>query len=267
MATKTKSVPRKKSAVPISLQGQWTGTYSGTNTGEAVLELDAVGSNFEGWIYVYDNRQQLPPAGAFVVIPMGASSYSNSELPVTPLDPNTGEFTQRAQLQTRFPDVIIPTTVNTDWAISADTIQVQWRTDIGTNGNGTLQKVDGNKPSELVPLNINTWTGFRRYVRDLEPYKFIFRGQESNKWRLRTSFHRTDRSDLVRYMREDVNALHQNLSSLTRHIFNLSNPIDYGAFISLIQHHGYPTPLLDWTIRLSSAHILRSNAPNNQSGK
>jgi hypothetical protein len=126
-------------------------------------------------------------------------------------------------------------------------IRIKWQTDIGTNGEGALHKVDGNKPSELVPLDINTWEDFRRHVRDLEPYKFIFRGQENNNWRLRTSFHRTDRSDPVKFMSDDVNALHQNLSSLTRHIFNLTKPIEYGAFISLIQHHGYPTPLLDLT--------------------
>src|ERR1019366_99540 len=51
----------------------------------------------------------------------------------------------------------------------------------------------------------------------------------------------------VRFMQVDVNALHQHLSSLTPHVFNLLSPIDYGAFMSLVQHHGYPTPLLDWT--------------------
>ena len=85
------------------------------------------------------------------------------------------------------------------------------------------------------------------YVRTLPPYKFMFRGQGSNQWRLRTAFHRTERSDIARFLLVDVAALHQHLSALTNHFFNLANPIENAAFISLAQHHGYPTPLLDWT--------------------
>jgi hypothetical protein len=30
-------------------------------------------------------------------------------------------------------------------------------------------------------------------------------------------------------------------------VFNLAIPDENGAFFNLVQHHGYPTPLLDWT--------------------
>jgi len=64
---------------------------------------------------------------------------------------------------------------------------------------------------------------------------------------LRTSFHRAGRADLIRFLEEDVHALHKHLSARTKHVFNLSIPDELGAFFNLIQHHGYPTPLLDWT--------------------
>jgi hypothetical protein len=41
--------------------------------------------------------------------------------------------------------------------------------------------------------------------------------------------------------------LYKQLSARTKHVFNLLLPEEYGAFLNLIQHHGYPTPILDWT--------------------
>lgn len=48
-------------------------------------------------------------------------------------------------------------------------------------------------------------------------------------------------------MRDDIPELHRHLSSKTKHVFNLTIPDENGGFFNLIQHHGYPTPILDWT--------------------
>jgi hypothetical protein len=96
-----------------------------------------------------------------------------------------------------------------------------------------------------VPLD-KEWESYKAYVASLEGRRYLFRGQ-NKPWRLCTSFHRAGRANLVRFLTEDIQILHRQLSARTKHVFNLLNPDENGAFFNLVQHHGYPTPLLDWT--------------------
>jgi hypothetical protein len=51
------------------MNGQWIGTYSGTNTGTLVADLDDVGTSYAGMVFVYDNNSSYPRTAAQVELP------------------------------------------------------------------------------------------------------------------------------------------------------------------------------------------------------
>ena len=145
---------------------------------------------------------------------------------LSPFDRQTGTPTTWQELKSRYPsDVRAPTLADTEWKISDEKIELSWQTVIDTFGNGSVQKSRASFPSEIVPLSQATsWEDFRRFARELEPYRYIFRGQMSNRWRLRTSFHRTGRTSLVKFMLQDIPTLHRHLSDLMSHHLDLRDP-------------------------------------------
>lgn len=126
-----------------------------------------------------------------------------------------------------------------------DVLAVRWQTDIGLIGQCELARSKSTAVSELSATEM-TWHDFKASIASLQGQKFLFRGQ-SEPWRLRTTFHRHGRADLERYAADDILQLHKHLTSRTRHVFDLDDLMQLGAFMGLVQHHGYPTPLLDWT--------------------
>jgi hypothetical protein len=241
------------------MNGQWIGAYEGTNVDLLVVDLDDAGDHYEGTAAAIDHNVALPPTFAKLDnVPKGQKRFT-LEVPLAPIDRQTALPTTWENVRQQYPDGLeAATKAMTDWTISGDEIHVSWRTDVETRGNGVVHKSRASAPSELVPLAATkTWEEFRQFARQLEPYQFIFRGQRSNQWRLRTSFHRKGRCSLLKFMTQDIPILHRHLSGLMTHPLDLRDGVQNAAFYNLIQHHGYPTPLLDWTYSHLLVHISR----------
>lgn len=226
------------------MNGQWIGPYTGSNGGFMVVEIDDIGAAYEAVVYAINNDQ--PASVGELTIPKGQSE-AHARISLFLLERGTGNFFTEEGFKKSFPGLTSAKYADAKFLIKDREITVTWETDVGTHGRALLTKSNADAQSSLTALE-KSWDEFKAYAIGLDRARFLFRGQESNRWRLRTAFHRTGRANLAKFMRQDVNALHRHLTGLTTHRFNMQDPLDYAAFLALVQHHGYPTPLLDWTM-------------------
>ncbi len=221
--------------------------YAGTNSGLLVIDIDDVGTHYEGIACAYDDNPSFPGTCVFIKTIDKQNSFQN-RLDLLPIDPHTGEPTTWDKIASLFEsNVVVPDYADVSLNFSGDSLSIIWKTNINTSGSAEIKRTKASTPTEYKPVpEVNSWEQFKTYVSNLEHRRYIFRGQ-SQPLRLRTSFHRTGRANLSRFLNDDIRTLHRHLSQRTSHVFNLSIPDENGAFFNLVQHHGYPTPLLDWT--------------------
>jgi hypothetical protein len=105
----------------------------------------------------------------------------------------------------------------------------------------------------VLVREISTWLDYQRYVtEDCGGSEWMFRGQGRDSWRLSTSL---ERNGIFPYRGGTLNSTVQLerrlLSAFKRRAHHyLSNPPtaeDTAGWLALMQHHGAPTRLLDWT--------------------
>jgi hypothetical protein len=233
------------------MRGQWIGRYESTPGGSIAVNIDELPSYYEGTAYLHPVSTATGPIPRVEVvlrtIDKRTDTFSFSTPLIFPLHPNTLDRANWNDIKHLFaPDAFVSKKVDVTGKVEGGKLHLEWKGEGASAGRCSLSASRAATPSALQGEDVS-WDDFKkRATAFAREERFIFRGQ-GKPWRLRTAFHRHGRSDSRRFLEEDIPQLHKVLSARTRHLFDLRDPAQNAAFLSLAQHHGYPTPLLDWT--------------------
>ncbi len=227
------------------MRGQWLGRYGGSNEGQIIINLDDRGSFYQGVAYLVTDNGEMPSSAGFFRVEKDKNNLRTVTDYILPINPATGTTGDWSQLKQAYPDIDLAKSAEISGSFSGNKLKLKAITDLGSEITAELKREPKNSKSKLKADKLD-WKGYKKLVEEFAPSRFLYRGQEQS-WKLRTAYHRRGRFDLQRFITEDVQTLHQHLSAKTNHVFNLEITKENGAFYNLAQHHGYPTPLLDWT--------------------
>jgi len=189
------------------MKGQWLGAFTGSTAGEILVNVDETRATFRGTAYLTDPADNAPPlVASFETIDKGNPFTVQAN--IATLGPR-GLFEPWDSLKARFPNTeAVSTRADVHGGWNDEMLRLTWTTDIGATGECILPISKAGTPSEL-PSQEMDWAGYKNYVAGLESKDYLFRGQ-TEPWRLRTAFHRSGRSDLLRYRTHDIPALRTN---------------------------------------------------------
>jgi len=247
------------------MKGQWIGSYGGSVDGRIMVNIDETESCYHAVAYIIPSNSKIPTSVAQLKTEGKGPAHTVTAY-INPVDPNTGFQSDWNQVKEFYEkDIAHSDTSEVELRLEDDKLYISAVSNINVKLSCVLETPNKTDESKIKG-EPKSWSEFRELISGMESSKHLFRGQKE-PWRLRTTFHRGERYRISEFTGKDVKQLHQRLSAITSHYFDLTVPDQNGAFFNLLQHHGYPTPLLDWSYSpYVSAFFAFRNWPLGYSG-
>lgn len=225
------------------MKGQWIGRFEGDYEGRIIVNIDENATSFSCIAYLQPDKPDIQGMVVNLITP-DKNLPCIADALISPINRNTGLQDSIQNFRREFPNSEFSNKATIELNITDQYLLVSGLADNNVRLNAKIGNPNFGPYSSLSSAKMS-WVDFKGSINE-QAQQYIFRGQKK-PWKLVTSFHRYGRFIISEFLNKDIPILRHKISSISQHHFDLTIPEQNGAFFNLLQHHGYPTPLLDWT--------------------